>query len=228
MRRRAIWQAGSAEWQMIDNARTSRHNSVTAMPETVISTSFDTPVQIIKQLRLVHSPLQADIVRLGSEDIEDAYRKIPVVLTHQCFSVIAARQPSCQGSGIQFATLSSMVFGLKSAVVNFNRFPALLIAALRRMLACAACPASHLVNFLFNAVGLPNADKKRNLPTNSLIHLGVVFDCRRLHQNVLLVAPKPGRIEALIHAITSILYDEAKLASTYLRCILAPRSGLSN
>eukprot|EP00971_Amphidinium_carterae_P336105 6472281-Amphidinium_carterae.1 len=119
-----------------------------------------------------------------------------------------------------------MAFGLKSAVVNFNRFPALLIAALRRMFAvlcwhffddtgyiefsseCAACPASHLVNFLFNAVGLPNADKKRNLPTTSLIHLGVVFDCRRLHQNVLLVAPKPGRIEALIHAIASILSDE--------------------
>eukprot|EP00971_Amphidinium_carterae_P136454 2703873-Amphidinium_carterae.1 len=31
-----------------------------------------------------------DCVFLGSDDIKDAYRKIPVALTHQCFSVIAS------------------------------------------------------------------------------------------------------------------------------------------
>eukprot|EP00971_Amphidinium_carterae_P142024 2813042-Amphidinium_carterae.1 len=63
-----------------------------------------------------------------------------------------------------------MAFGLKSAVVNFNRFPALLIAALHRVFAVLCwhffddagyiqfaaeefpCQASELVNFLFDAV----------------------------------------------------------------------------
>eukprot|EP00971_Amphidinium_carterae_P292975 5816749-Amphidinium_carterae.1 len=103
------------------------------MQETLTTASFDTPVQILKQFRLAHGPFQPDAVLLGSEDIADAYRKIPVVRAHQCFSVIAARQPSSQRCGIHFAALSSMAF--KSAVVNFNRFPALLISALRRVFA---------------------------------------------------------------------------------------------
>eukprot|EP00971_Amphidinium_carterae_P009722 191732-Amphidinium_carterae.1 len=94
MRRRAIWQQGGSKWRMIDNAKASGHNAVTAMGETISTASFDTPLQILRRLRALHGPLHHLSPLLGSEDIEDAYRKIPVLVAHQRFSVVACRQPS--------------------------------------------------------------------------------------------------------------------------------------
>eukprot|EP00971_Amphidinium_carterae_P010935 215820-Amphidinium_carterae.1 len=119
---------------MIDNARASGHNAATAMAETIVTSTFDVPLQILRRIRVLHGPLHEMAPLPGSEDIEDAYRKIPVLLAHQRFSVVVSRQPSHVGSGLQYGLLSSMAFGLKSAVVNFNRVPALLISALRRLL----------------------------------------------------------------------------------------------
>eukprot|EP00971_Amphidinium_carterae_P325633 6456003-Amphidinium_carterae.1 len=133
MRRRAIWQHGAAKWRMIDNAKTSGHNDITQMQETIVTATFDTPILVLRRLRARHGPLHPLLPLLGSEDIEDAYRKIPVLRAHQRFSVVACRQPSDHGSGLQYGVLSSMAFGLKAAVVNFNRVPAILIAALRRL-----------------------------------------------------------------------------------------------
>eukprot|EP00971_Amphidinium_carterae_P208605 4138775-Amphidinium_carterae.2 len=81
---------------MIDNARASGHNAVTAMAETIVTSTFDMPLQI----RVLHGPLHHMAPLLGSEDIEDAYRKIPVLLAHQRFSVVVSRQSSHVGSGL--------------------------------------------------------------------------------------------------------------------------------
>eukprot|EP00971_Amphidinium_carterae_P208604 4138775-Amphidinium_carterae.1 len=91
-----------------------------------------------------------------------------------------------------------MAFGLKSAVVNFNRVPALLISALRRLFGVllwqffddtgyiqmqsddTETSAAQLIDVLFKAAGLPNADKNKNLPSSTLVHLGVQLDLTQL------------------------------------------------
>lgn len=67
--------------------------------------------------------------RIGTDDLPDAYRQLPVAPSQQGFSVIAAHLP---GVGWRFTLLWGLAFGLESAVVNFNRWPMLAIAAARR------------------------------------------------------------------------------------------------
>eukprot|EP00971_Amphidinium_carterae_P131008 2595514-Amphidinium_carterae.1 len=64
------------------------------------------PVFILRRLRALHGPLPCLAPLLGSEDIEEAYHKIPVLVAHQRFSVVVCRQPSDVGSGLQYGTLS--------------------------------------------------------------------------------------------------------------------------
>ena len=65
----------------------------------------------------------------GTDDLPDAYRQLPVAPSQQGFSVIAVHIP---GTGWRFTLLRGLAFGQESAVVNFNRWLVLAIAAARR------------------------------------------------------------------------------------------------
>eukprot|EP00971_Amphidinium_carterae_P285171 5660863-Amphidinium_carterae.1 len=139
MRRRPFWQRGAAKWRMIDNGRTSGHNEAAFMSETISTSSFDAPVQLLRRLRSIHGRLADRFApKMGSEDMEDAYRRIPVATVHRRFNVIALRPPQSEGCGLHFVPCHCMPFGLKSAVVNFNRTAELAVGALRRLCAILA------------------------------------------------------------------------------------------
>eukprot|EP00971_Amphidinium_carterae_P196916 3908346-Amphidinium_carterae.1 len=61
MRRRPFWQRGAGKWRMIDNGRTSGHNQASFMSETITTSSFDAPVQLLRGLRLTHGTLSGHL-----------------------------------------------------------------------------------------------------------------------------------------------------------------------
>lgn len=68
-------------------------------------------------------------LRLGTDDLPDAYRALPVAPSQQGYSVISIFVP---GQGWRFTLLYGLAFGLESAVISFNRWPHLAIAIARR------------------------------------------------------------------------------------------------
>ena len=121
----------------IDNARKSGHNEHTAMFETISTTSVDFIACVTAMVLAAavddRSWLQ---VRLGTDDLPDAYRGLPVHPDHQRFSIISLFVPQ---QGWRFSLLFGLAFGLESAVVSFNRLPMFGVALARRCaLSCAA------------------------------------------------------------------------------------------
>ena len=68
--------------------------------------------------------------RLGTDDLPDDYRGLPAKDSHVPFPMVAKFAPDV---GWRYTALFGLAFGLESAVVAFNRFPLLGIAAARRI-----------------------------------------------------------------------------------------------
>lgn len=105
------------------------------MPETISTVNVD----FVAAARMVDSALDLDAshppdwldLRLGTDDLPDAYRGLPVCDDHLRYSNVAIYVPAV---GRRFTTMYGLAYGLESAVVNFNRFPQLGIAVVRRCL----------------------------------------------------------------------------------------------
>jgi len=123
--------------RMIDNARRTQHNSHTSMSETIFTVSIDFVASVAASLARRLCGQDADPcqalpwlrLRIGTDDLPDAYRGLPVLPAHQRFSVVAIFVPNV---GWRFTLLWGLAFGLESAVVAFNRFPKPGIAISRR------------------------------------------------------------------------------------------------
>ena len=113
--------------RVIDNARKTGHNAVTSMCETITTVLQQLAVQTVDDLAEVpwFQP------RVGTDDLPDAYRGLPVSPDQQGYSIIAICHPE---TGWGFLELWGLAFGLQSAVTNFNRLPLLGIAGARRIL----------------------------------------------------------------------------------------------
>lgn len=129
----------------IDSGKSPGHNRASLETETIFTTSVDVlPAIVRRTCDLVFRqrsqegdalPPWCDFV-LGTEDMKHAYRQCPIVPDQRCCSVIAFWDHVHHS--IRFVVLNSLPFGLSSAVLNFNRTPALLTAVARRMTGCAA------------------------------------------------------------------------------------------
>ena len=144
----------SGKPRVIDNARKTEHNRATLMRETIHTTNVDFVPSCIRMVvaeslqRLGYTSLdslrQSDIMtllpwlapRIATDDLPDAYRGHPVRDDHLPFSIVVVWTPW----GWMFVVMYGLAFGLESAVVNFNRFPMLGVAAARRCVSsiCAA------------------------------------------------------------------------------------------
>ena len=125
--------------RVIDNAKKTLHNFNTSMMETITTVNVDFIATVIQQLLIsmgIKAPDDTNQfpwleLRVGTDDLPDAYRGLPVCTDHQNVSIIAIWQPS---KGWSFMELFGLAYGLGSAVVAFNRFPQLGVAACRRCL----------------------------------------------------------------------------------------------
>ena len=72
----------------------------------------------------------------STDDMQGAFRQIPVAPSSLCYTIIAAWNPEIQA--MSFFQLYGMPFGLNGAVFDFNRISAALLAICRRWLALPA------------------------------------------------------------------------------------------
>ena len=135
MMRFATWQENHQAYRCIDNAKSSEHNLCTSVEERIHTTSVDMGLAICQRFRhLCSCPLEHDFsLQASTKDMKRAYRQVPVSQQQLCFSVIAVWHPSHRRW--VFGILHGLAFGLLSAVLQFNRYPALLVAIARRWLA---------------------------------------------------------------------------------------------
>jgi hypothetical protein len=132
--RSAIKQKG--KWRCIDNGKRSKHNKATSMHERITCGRADFPILIAREFaRRTH--LSGGIqknkkfrMRHGTNDLRAAYRHVPVrQMQYTCVAVW-----DDDNKKVVYCDLPGHNFGLKSAVVNFNRFPELASIAARRLL----------------------------------------------------------------------------------------------
>eukprot|EP00435_Cladocopium_sp_Y103_P025431 s4491_g6.t1 len=179
--------------RVIDNGRKSGHNLHTMMQETISTVTVDFVATVARMLctHLSDSPecIEAEHpwcnMRLGTDDLPDAYRGLPVSEAHLRFSNVAIFVPDV---GWRFTTLFGLAYGLEAAVVAFNRFPQLGVAVTRRCLlgCCAAYFDDELsiefvrdaqvsqqgLKMVFNLMGAPPQPGKCYPPTANRHYLG--------------------------------------------------------
>ncbi|CAE7505196.1 unnamed protein product [Symbiodinium necroappetens] len=133
--------------RVIDNARKTNHNAHACLHETIWTTNVDFVPAVIRQaLSLLELPQDVpDWIRfrVGTEDLPDAYRGLPVCPEHLAVSIAAVFVPQV---GWRFTILWGLAYGLEAAVVAFNRFPCLCIAVSRRC--CSALSSSYFDDML--------------------------------------------------------------------------------
>lgn len=128
-----------------DNARVSLHNLATTLFERLSLESADFPARAAS----LYAELLGDTVfafLLGTEDISAAYRRMPCA--HPWFTVFAQWDPGVPGvrePSVQYFRLEGFNFGLKSAVVAFNRLAFCMQQSATRLL--ALCCASYFDDF---------------------------------------------------------------------------------
>eukprot|EP00435_Cladocopium_sp_Y103_P048537 s71_g14.t1 len=237
--------------RMIDNARRTLHNAHTSMQETIFTVNIDFVASVAASLarRLVPVPTDTAVteewlrLRLGTDDLPDAYRGLPVLPDHQRFSVIALYVPSV---GWRFSLLWGLAFGLESAVVAFNRFPQLGIAISRRCVlsmaaayfddelaveAIADADVSQCgLRLVFSLMGAPPQPEKGFRPTANRHYLGSsIHTGDFLQHGIIRVQPKPWPKFSLDWTISCrpstcpamMLANSEEMRHGCLRCVLA-------
>ena len=145
-----INEESGGKQRLIANAKGGGHNSWTSEEETlfVIAVGFaaDATHMAIDECTKLHLPQGAtdwptsEILAalpewtecgLGCDDMTDAFRQSPVAPEHQGINVVAFFAPSKMTW--LFAEVYGLVYGMKSSVLHFNRFPALIAATARRV-----------------------------------------------------------------------------------------------
>lgn len=179
--------------RVIDNGRKSGHNTHTQMYETISTVTVDFVATVARMLfDHMAAPVEGlddqypwCAMRLGTDDLPDAYRGLPVCDSHLCYSNIAIFVPQV---GWRFTTLYGLAYGLEAAVVAFNRFPQLGVAIARRCLlsCCAAyfddelsvefirdaCVSQRGLKMTFTFMGAPPQPAKCFVPTFNRHYLG--------------------------------------------------------
>lgn len=114
----------------IDDARKSGHNSATCLHETIHTVHLDFIAAVAGMVdRALPCKPSWFGCRVGTDDLPEAYRGLPVSEDQLRYSIVCIFLP---GVGWRFSLMYGLAYGLGSAVISFNRFPSLGIAISRR------------------------------------------------------------------------------------------------
>ena len=124
-----------------DNARSSLHNLATTLRERLALESADFPARVAA----LYAELMGDSVtfafHLGTEDVASAYRRM--ACSQPWFTVFAQWDPGTRS--VAYFRLQGFNFGLRSAVVAFNRLSACMQDIFARVL--GVCCANYFDDF---------------------------------------------------------------------------------
>ena len=129
--------------RLIADAKRGEHNDWTTEEERLQVISIDWIAEASRALLAAVESRHEDAHSWYTpgvmlEDMQDAYRQGPVEPAHARANIVCWW--SDKHNGWVFADVYGMVFGVRSAVLNFNRLPTLAVAASRR---CLAVPAAN-------------------------------------------------------------------------------------
>ena len=189
---RFLIKQADGKLRMIDNARRTGHNACTVLHETITTVNVDCIASFARMVsdsfHLAQPPSMQFpwmCLRVGTDDLADAYRGLPVSDDQMRFSGVAIYVPS---QGWRFTVLYGLAYGLGSAVISFNSLPQLGVAIARRT--CLAFAASYFddqlaVEFFdfadvsqlglrlsFTAMGAPPQPAKAFRPATNRHYLG--------------------------------------------------------
>jgi hypothetical protein len=138
MIRSAVFQG--EKWRCIDDGRRSLLNKATLLVETIVTPSYELPLHVAraaaKFARRQGLPLAE--LHYGLDDLLAAFRTLPT--SQQQFNLFATWNPSLRR--VEYHYCFGFVFGLKSSVTQFNRFPEVTAAAARHL----GVPTAHYVD----------------------------------------------------------------------------------
>ena len=148
-----LHEESSGKKRLIANGKGGGHNAATSEEETlyVIGTSFvmDVVRAFVNAIlirycgmpeRKVLNLTKEEVVGLipdwvwfglGCEDMTDAFRQSPVAPCHQRANIVAYY--SVTAGAWRFVEVYGMVYGMRSSVLHFSRFPTLAVAVARRI-----------------------------------------------------------------------------------------------
>ena len=244
--RNGIMQKG--KWRCIDNGRSSKHNKATTMYERITCGKSDFPALVARAMarrRTSQRTRHRFCMRHGTNDLRAAYRRVPT--RQPQFTCVAVWDADT--SKVVYCDVPGHNFGLKSAVVNFNRFPELAAAAARRLLWCVTehyyddndtCETKEagtsgqdaLVTLCGDELfGFGYDPGKDVIMDESNEYLGVVSDLGRVDEGVVTMdvsAKRRKKIKALTSEILRSRRLQSGLASTIFgkaRFMLSPCFG---
>ena len=131
--------AGTVKNRPIDNAKRSGHNDTADAVEKLDLCSAVQPVLHVQALfaalqkrQVSNEELAGLQVESGGEDLPDAYRYVPVSAEDAGVNIIAVYDHRVQQW--RYQEVFGNLFGMAAAVLNFNRWPRFLTAAIRRLM----------------------------------------------------------------------------------------------
>ena len=135
MIRTAIWQGG--KWRCIDDGRRSLSNNASLLVETIATPTFEFPLWIARAIarEAASSGVLMPELLYGLDDLLAAFRTIPTS-EHQ-FNLFAVWNPT--RLRVEYHYTFGFVFGLKSSVTQFNRYPEVTTAVARKL----SVPVAH-------------------------------------------------------------------------------------
>ena len=160
---------------MIDDGRRGGQNAASAVAETIRCIGADfvphTAAAVRQQVQQPWQEMGLDVdwleMFIGTDDLPDAFRGCPLAEEDQRASVVAVWSPEAEGW--RYVLMHGCPFGLGSVVLTFNRYPALVVAATRRVL-CLLHGAYFDDNLLLDFE--PSAPAAQGLLTTTFTTLG--------------------------------------------------------
>ena len=217
------------KWRVIDNGRSSQHNSSVQTEERIHTTSTAAGVAALRRLR-AHAarPLSGPLEpRFSTHDMTSAYRQVAVAPEHLRFCVVAVWSPVSKCW--MYGELDGLPFGVAPAVLEFNRIPAFLVAVARRWLAIPVISFYDDFKVIGVAAGKQSEDRsfqellawtgykldaeKHQVPDSTCIFLGTL-EVFRPQDDTLSLRPKPGRLEEILSDVRRVLDTGVIQAST--------------
>jgi hypothetical protein len=207
-----------------DNGKTSSHNRGSILHETIYTENADFPVRAAGMYgrRKGSDGLELEA---GTDDVASAYR-VCLTSTPQ-YTVVCQWDP--WAGEVKYLTMPGFNFGLKSAVVQFNRIPHFAVEVVRRML--AVCTAHYFDDFsvveptfardakglssgqgnlwrVMVALGFPLSAKKHVPAAACSVFLGVETDFSRLpYEGFISAGVTQERVKALGRDIQRVLSE---------------------
>ena len=227
--RNAIKQKG--KWRCIDNGKRSKHNKATRMHERITCGRADFPLLVAREFarraNLSGITKRRKLkIKHGTNDLRAAYRHVPT--SQPQYTCVAVWDDDA--GKVVYCDVPGHNFGLKSAVVNFNRFPELASIAARRLLwsvnehyyddndtcetECAGRSGQKALVTLCSEefFGFPFDPVKDELMEESNEYLGVISDLSGASEGVLRMDVSKKR-RTKIKEITGRILSEQRLES---------------